>query len=96
MSASAPSTSTTSISSTFQPDWRAATESWLASTSKACGPIAFRLDDGRAYTYSVTDDGIAIEPGHEKARTIIELTHEDWCEFVWELRTCFALFYADR
>jgi len=59
-------------------------------------PIAFRLDDGRAYTYSVTDDGIAIEPGHEKARTIIELTHADWCEFVWELRTCFALFYAER
>lgn len=59
-------------------------------------PIAFRLDDGRAYTYSVTDDGIAIEPGHEKARTIIELTYDDWCEFVWELRTCFALFYGDR
>src|SRR5205085_7616289 len=59
-------------------------------------PIAFRLDDGRAYTYTVTDTGIAITPGHEKARTIIELSYDDWCAFVWELRSCFALFYADR
>ena len=22
--------------------------------------------------------------------------YEDWCSFAWELRTCFALFYADR
>jgi hypothetical protein len=59
-------------------------------------PLAFQLDDGRAYTYSATDDGIAITPGHATARTIVELTPEDWCEFVWELRSCFALFYADR
>jgi hypothetical protein len=59
-------------------------------------PIAFRLDDGRAYTYSATEDGVAITPGHEKARTIIELAYEDWCAFVWELRSCFALLYADR
>lgn len=59
-------------------------------------PLAFRLEDGRAYTYSATDEGIAIAPGHEKARTIIELAYEDWCEFVWELRSCFALFYANR
>ncbi|MEY2452810.1 MAG: hypothetical protein QOD92_2384 [Acidimicrobiaceae bacterium] len=59
-------------------------------------PLAFRLPDGRAYTYSATDDSVAITPGHETARTIIELEHADWCEFVWELRSCFALFYADR
>ena len=59
-------------------------------------PLAFQLEDGRAYTYSATEDGIAITPGHATARTIIELTYEDWCEFVWELRSCFALFYADR
>jgi ectoine hydroxylase-related dioxygenase (phytanoyl-CoA dioxygenase family) len=59
-------------------------------------PLAFRLEDGRSYTYTVTDDGIAVTPGDGKARTIVELAYQDWCEFVWELRSCFALFYADR
>jgi hypothetical protein len=59
-------------------------------------PLAFRLPDGRAYTYSATDESVAITPGHETARTIIELEYADWCEFVWELRSCFALLYADR
>jgi Phytanoyl-CoA dioxygenase (PhyH) len=59
-------------------------------------PIAFQIEDGRAYTYSVTDDGVAITPGTDTARTIIQIAHRDWCEFVWELRSCFALFYADR
>ena len=26
----------------------------------------------------------------------MDLGYDDWCSFVWELRTCFALFYADR
>jgi hypothetical protein len=58
--------------------------------------IAFRLPDGRAYTYTPTADGIDVTPGEASARTIVELAHEDWCAFVWELRSCFALFYADR
>ena len=60
-----------------------------------CRPIAFRLDDGRAYTYAPTADGIEVSPGEENAQTVVELTQSDWCDFVWELKTCFALLYAD-
>jgi hypothetical protein len=59
-------------------------------------PIAFRLDDGRAYTYTPTASGIDITPGDHDARTVVELSHQDWSDFVWELRSCFALLYADR
>jgi hypothetical protein len=59
-------------------------------------PLAFRLTDGPAYTYTATGDGVAVTPGDADARTVIELAYEDWCDFVWELRSCFALFYADR
>jgi len=59
-------------------------------------PIAFRLTDGRAYTYTPTADGIDVTPGDDAARTVVELSHEDWSDYVWELRSCFALLYADR
>lgn len=59
-------------------------------------PLAFRLNDGRSYTYTPTADGIAVTPGDDDAHTIVELSAEDWSDFVWELRTCFALFYADK
>ncbi len=58
--------------------------------------IAFRIDDGRAYTYTPSADGIAITAGDADAHTVVELTYADWCDFVWELRTCFALLYAER
>jgi hypothetical protein len=66
-----------------------------ASDRRAVRPIAFRLADGRAYTYLPADDGIAIAPGDADAHTVVALSYEDWCAFAWELRTCFALFYAD-
>jgi ectoine hydroxylase-related dioxygenase (phytanoyl-CoA dioxygenase family) len=59
-------------------------------------PIAFRLTDGRAYTYTPTSDGIAVTAGDDGARTVVELNEQDWSDFVWELRTSFALFYADK
>ena len=59
-------------------------------------PIAFRLDDGRTYTYSSREHGIAVTPGDDDAHTVVELSPDDWSDFVWELRTCFALFYAER
>ncbi len=59
-------------------------------------PIAFRLEDGRAYTYTPSGGGIEISAGDEEASTVVELTHRDWCDFAWELRSCFALLYADR
>jgi hypothetical protein len=68
---------------------------FTAADRGAVRPIAFRLDDGRAYTYTPVDDIFAVEPGDANAHTVIALSHADWCAFVWELRTCFALFYAE-
>jgi ectoine hydroxylase-related dioxygenase (phytanoyl-CoA dioxygenase family) len=59
-------------------------------------PLAFRLDDGRAYTYTPAAEGIEITPGDDTAHCIVELAYVDWCDFVWELRTSFALLYGDR
>src|SRR3954470_2203735 len=58
-------------------------------------PIAFRLTDGRAYTYTPSADGMEIAPSDAGAHTVAELGVEDWHDFVVELRTCFALFYGD-
>jgi hypothetical protein len=68
---------------------------FTASDRVAVRPLAFRLDDGRAYTYRPTDDGITIVPGDDEAHTVVALCADDWCSFVWELRSCFGLFYAD-
>ncbi len=65
------------------------------SDRRSVRPLAFRLDDGRSYTYAPADDGFAITPGEEDAHTVVVLSAEDWRAFAWELRTCFALFYAD-
>jgi ectoine hydroxylase-related dioxygenase (phytanoyl-CoA dioxygenase family) len=59
-------------------------------------PIAFQLDDGRSYTYTPSDDGLTVTPGDDGARTVVALSLADWSDFVWELRSSFALFYADR
>ena len=67
-----------------------------AAALRGVKPIAFRLDDGRAFTYTPTPDGIAVSSGDDDAHTVVELSAQDWSDFVWELRTCFALFYADR
>jgi len=66
-------------------------------------PIAFRLEDGRSYTFvpatGTTDhagrSAIKIVPGDAEAHTIVSLAYDDWCAFAWELKTCYALFYAD-
>jgi hypothetical protein len=59
-------------------------------------PLAFRLEDGRSYTYVPEGDRFAIVPGDSDAHTVVSLTYDDWCAFAWELRSCFALFYAEK
>lgn len=59
-------------------------------------PLAFELDDGRAYTYLPSHESFSIVEGVTPAHTVVELSHEDWCDFVWELKTSFALLYAQR
>ena len=39
-----------------------------------CRPIAFRLDDDRAYTYTATPEGIDVAPGDAEAETVVELS----------------------
>lgn len=58
-------------------------------------PLAFRVD-GRSFTYTLRPGGIDVVAGDDDAHTVVELAHADWCDFVWELRTCFALFYAQK
>jgi hypothetical protein len=65
------------------------------SDQRVLRPLAFRLDDGRAYTYRPDGDTITISPGDEVATTVVTLSSEDWTSFAWELQTCFALFYAE-
>jgi len=57
-------------------------------------PLAFRLDDGRAYTFRPAGDRLEVVAGDDGADTVVELTHPAWCDFVWELQSCFALLYA--
>jgi hypothetical protein len=59
-------------------------------------PLAFQLPDGRAYTYVPSARSFAIDPGSDRADTVVEVDHDNWCAFVWELRSCFAMLYADQ
>lgn len=59
-------------------------------------PLAFRLEDGRSYTYFPTGRSFAVEPGLDRADTVVTMTEESWRAFRWELRSCFALLYAEE
>ena len=59
-------------------------------------PLAVELCDGRSYTYVPSGDTFGVEAGSDRARTVVELDYDDWWPFARELRSSFALFYADR
>lgn len=59
-------------------------------------PLAFRLTDGRAYTYVPGGGTFTVEPGEDRAATVVELDPDDWSDFAWELRSCFGLLYAEK
>ncbi|MCU1486348.1 MAG: hypothetical protein JWN67_3094, partial [Actinomycetia bacterium] len=56
--------------------------------------IAFRLPDGRAWTFEPADDDIAVRPGDDGASTVVELDAAAWSDFVHEAHTSFGLLYA--
>lgn len=58
--------------------------------------LAFRLPDGRAYTYRAVDDGVAIEPGDADASTVLAIAPDDWCGLVHELEAPAGLVYGKR
>jgi Phytanoyl-CoA dioxygenase (PhyH) len=37
-----------------------------------------------------------VQPGADAATAVFELSLDAWCAFTWELKTCFALLYADQ
>jgi hypothetical protein len=59
-------------------------------------PLGFQLPDGRAYTYVPQATTFSVQPGIAAARTVVELSLDAWCAFAWELKTCFALLYAEQ
>jgi hypothetical protein len=59
-------------------------------------PLAFQLSDGRAYTYVPDGGSFSVQPGTDAAHTVVELSPDAWCAFAWELKTCFALLYAEQ
>jgi hypothetical protein len=56
--------------------------------------IAFRIPDGRAYTFEPVEGDIAVRPGDEGARAVVELDEAAWSDFVQEAHTSFGLLYA--
>ena len=50
----------------------------------------------RAYTYVPEGSTFSVQPGTAAATTVVELSLDAWCAFTWELKTCFALLYADQ
>ncbi len=57
-------------------------------------PIAFRMPDGAAYTYTPSGSRISIDAGDAGASTVVELDARSWSDFVWELRSSFSLLYG--
>jgi ectoine hydroxylase-related dioxygenase (phytanoyl-CoA dioxygenase family) len=57
--------------------------------------LAFRLDDGRAFTYRAIDGGIRIEPG-DGAAAVAELDAAAFDDLVNERWTIFGLLYPGR
>jgi Phytanoyl-CoA dioxygenase (PhyH) len=69
---------------------------FTAADAKVLRPLAFRLEDGRAYTYVPSGRTFAVEEGSDGADTVATLPEVEWHDFVWELRSAFACFYAAR
>ncbi|HJQ82597.1 MAG TPA: phytanoyl-CoA dioxygenase family protein [Candidatus Binatia bacterium] len=63
---------------------------------RGVGALAFRLPDGRAYTYTAAGDCIAIDAGDATAETVVALDEADWRRFVDELATAAGLVHGGR
>jgi hypothetical protein len=59
-------------------------------------PLAFRLSGGRSYTYLPSGRSFSVEPGIDRAHTVVEMAYDPWRAFRWELRSSFALLYAEE
>lgn len=66
-----------------------------ASTTKPGRSFAWHLTDGRAVTYTITEDGLEITPGDLDAEVVVEIPPDDWAMYAQEMKSCFALLYTD-
>jgi hypothetical protein len=62
----------------------------------ALGGLAFRLKDGGAFSYVPRDGGVEVVEGEGAARTVIEISQEDWSNVVHDLDSAPGLLYAGR
>ena len=65
-----------------------------AVTSKPGRTFAWRLTDGQAATYRISENGVEVLPGDD-AEVVVEVSSEDWSMYAQELKSCFALLYTD-
>jgi hypothetical protein len=69
----------------------------LAGEAAAClTSLAFRLADGRAYTYRPAGAGVDLLAGDASAGTVLEIGLDDWRGLVHELEATAGLVYAGR
>jgi hypothetical protein len=54
---------------------------------RGVAPIAFRVEDGTAFTWCATDEGVEVADGTIEAVTVIELSERTFSEFLNELIT---------
>lgn len=59
------------------------------------GPIAFKVEDGTAFSYVPGSDTVELWSTDVAADTVVELSRETFSDFANELRTSFGLLYAD-
>src|SRR4051794_37989919 len=64
-----------------------------ASAATGLGPLAFRVPDGRAYTFVPGAHRIDVVPGVDGAATIVALPLEEWEQFAAERWTRYALLF---
>lgn len=67
----------------------------VASIGRA-GSLAFRIEDGAAYTYLPREDGVDVVPGDESGETVIELSAEAWAGLAQEYDSVPGLVYGKR
>lgn len=76
---------------------RAATDVARAAAAfvRDLAPLAFRLPDGRAFTFT-GGDAVSVEPGDRRAGIVVELSEPDWQAFAAERFTRYGLLYNGR
>jgi hypothetical protein len=63
---------------------------------RGLGSLAFRLPDGRAWTYAPQEGGVLLAAGDDGAATVMELGHDEWEGLVHDYESAPGLLYGGR